>query len=146
MTMILIADEDYLIVELVRASLEPLGYIVGAVDDGAPVLRVVQLKRPDLVILDCGLPEVPGIEALHQIRGSHNVYDTPVLMLTGRRSEADEDIALRAGANDYLRKPFDPDQLAARVNALLDMAKAKKNSEQTARPFVQPRQHAWGVR
>lgn len=82
---------------------------------------MVELKRPDLVILDCSMPELPGIEALRQIRASAISYATPVLMLTGRRSNADEEIAVRTGADDYLRKPFDPDQLVARVESLLEL-------------------------
>jgi DNA-binding response OmpR family regulator len=119
MALILIAEDDELVVEAVRAALEPRGHIVGAVGTGMPVKRVVELKRPDLVILDCAMPELSGIEALREIRSSHSGYGTPVLMLTGRRSMADEEIAYRAGADDYLRKPFDPDQLVARVEGLL---------------------------
>jgi DNA-binding response OmpR family regulator len=120
MALILIAEDDELVVEAVRAALEPRGHIVGAVGTGLPVKRVVELKRPDLVILDCAMPELSGIEALREIRSSHSGYSTPVLMLTGRRGMADEEIAYRAGADDYLRKPFDPDQLVARVEGLLD--------------------------
>jgi DNA-binding response OmpR family regulator len=124
MALILIADDDELVVEAVRAALEPRGYVVGAVGDGMPVKRVVEFKRPDLVILDCAMPLLSGIEALREIRSSLTAYSTPVLMLTGRRAMADEDIAYRAGADDYLRKPFDPDQLVARVEMLL-AAKAR---------------------
>jgi DNA-binding response OmpR family regulator len=119
MALILIADDDELVVEAVRAALGSRGHIVGGLSDGAPVKAVVELKRPDLVILDCSMPELPGIEALRQIRASATCYATPVLMLTGRRSKADEEIAMRAGADDYLRKPFDPDQLVVRVESLL---------------------------
>jgi DNA-binding response OmpR family regulator len=65
------------------------------------------------------MPQLPGIEALRQIRASETSYATPVLMLTGRRSKADEEIAVRAGADDYIRKPFDPDQLVAHVEDLI---------------------------
>lgn len=119
MALILIAEDDELVVEAVRAALEPRGHIVGSVGDGMPVKGVVELKRPDLVILDCGMPNLSGIDALRNIRSSNTGYATPVLMLTGRRGMADEDIAYRAGADDYLRKPFDPDQLVARVEELL---------------------------
>ena len=120
MALILIADDDELVVEVVREALTARGHVVGALDDGVRVKAVVELKRPDLVILDCSMPELPGVEALRQIRSSTICYATPVLMLTGRRSKADEEIALRTGADDYLRKPFDPDQLVARVESLLD--------------------------
>lgn len=119
MARILIADDDELIVEVVRAALEERGHIVGALDDGIAVKNVVEFKKFDLVILDCSMPGLPGVEALRQMRNSVASYSVPVLMLTGRRSEADEEIARRAGADDYLRKPFDPDQLVARVEDLL---------------------------
>lgn len=121
MALILIADDDELVVEVVREALSARGHVVGALPDGARVKAVVELKRPDLVILDCSMPELPGIEALRQIRASAISYATPVLMLTGRRSKADEEIAVRTGADDYLRKPFDPDQLVARVESLLEL-------------------------
>lgn len=143
MALILIADDDELVVDLVRDALGARGHVVGAVDDGRQVVQIVQVKRPALVILDCMMPEVSGIEALHQIRMSHSCYATPVLMLTGRRAEADEDIALRAGANDYLRKPFDPDQLVSRVEALLAKAEADSARRPPAPP---PSERRWGQR
>ena len=126
MALILIADDDEMVVDIVRAALTARGHIVGAVDDGLPVLGVVEFKRPALVILDCSMPELSGIEALRQIRFSTKCFDTPVLMLTSRRSVADEEIAMRSGANDYLRKPFDPDQLVSRVETLLARASARQ--------------------
>jgi DNA-binding response OmpR family regulator len=119
MALILIADDDELVVDLVRTVLGARGHVVGALNDGTSVRQVVDLKRPDLVILDCSMPQLPGIEALRQIRASETSYATPVLMLTGRRSKADEEIAVRAGADDYIRKPFDPDQLVAHVEDLI---------------------------
>ena len=119
MALILIADDDELVIDVVRAALEARGHIVGGLNDGTSVRQVVELKRPALVILDCSMPELTGVEALRQIRMSTKVYATPVLMLTARTSQADENIAVRAGADDYLRKPFDPEQLVARVERLL---------------------------
>ena len=121
MARIIIVDDDELVVEIVREALQARGHIVGALPDGKPVKNVVEFKQPDLVILDCAMPELSGVEALREIRSSANAYSTPVLMLTGRRSEVDEEIARRAGADDYLRKPFDADQLVARVEALLEL-------------------------
>lgn len=146
MTLVLIADDDFLIVELVREALEPMGYIVGAVDDGDPVVALAEKKRPELIILDCGMPVVSGIEALRKIRLSKFIYDTPVLMLTGRRGDADEDIAMRAGANDYLRKPFDPDQLAVRAEALIARSRASRAIEAGRKDSQQQRRTGWGVR
>ena len=93
--------------------------IVGGLSDGKPVSKIVELKRPDVVILDCTMEQVSGIVALRQIRASATAIATPVLMLTARRGAADEDIAWQAGADDYLRKPFDPEELVIRVEALV---------------------------
>jgi DNA-binding response OmpR family regulator len=116
---IIIVDDDELVVEMVRSCLEARGHIVGALYEGGAVRSIAEFKRPDLLVLDCVMPGVSGIEVLRDIRASSTVYATPVLMLTGRQSSADEMIAVRAGADDYLRKPFDPDQLVARVESLL---------------------------
>lgn len=120
MPRIIIADDDELVVGIVRAALEARGHVVGELSDGKPVKQVVELKRPDVVILDCAMPDVSGIIALKEIRASSTAYTTPVLMLTARSSCADEGIAWEAGADDYLRKPFDPDELVVRVEALME--------------------------
>lgn len=126
MALILIADDDELVIDVVRGALGARRHIVGAVDDGTPVAAIVETKRPALVILDCNMPECSGIDALLEIRRSPSCYATPVMMLTASRGKIDEDIALRAGANDYMRKPFDADQLVVRVEALLSRAEARK--------------------
>ena len=120
MALIIIADDDELIVEMVAEALRSRGHVVGTLDDGAHVVDIVTFKRPALVILDCAMPVVSGIEALRQIRSSTTCFDTPVLMLTGRRSDADQEIAVRAGADDYIRKPFLLAELVSRVESLLE--------------------------
>lgn len=118
MPLIIIADDDDLVVDIVRAALEARGHVVGRLSDGGPVRNVVELKQPNVVILDCAM-EVSGIVALKEIRASAIAFATPVLMLTARSGAADEEIAWSAGADDYLRKPFDPDELVVRVEALI---------------------------
>jgi DNA-binding response OmpR family regulator len=117
--LILIADDDEIVVSIVREALSARGHVVEALDDGLAVLGVVESRLPDLVILDYSMPELCGVEALRQIRTSETCFATPVLMLTGRRGASDELIAMRTGANDYLRKPFDPDQLVAWAEILI---------------------------
>jgi DNA-binding response OmpR family regulator len=148
MALILIADDDELVVDVVRAALGARGHIVGAVDDGMPVAGIVEFKRPKLVILDCNMPELSGIEALRQIRALPNAYATPVLMLTACRGEFDEQIAIRAGANNYLRKPFDPDQLVSRVETLLVRAALQDQPAPPPPmyPLPPPTLRAWGQR
>ncbi|HUE79315.1 MAG TPA: response regulator [Sphingomicrobium sp.] len=120
MPFVIIADDDELVVDVVRTALETRGHVVGELNDGKPVSNVVELKRPDVVILDCTMAQVSGIVALKEIRASAKAYATPVLILTARCGAADEGIALAAGADDYLRKPFDPDELVVRVEALIE--------------------------
>jgi DNA-binding response OmpR family regulator len=131
MALILLADDDELVGEVVRDALSARGHIVGIVETGTDAVRVVEIKRPALVILDCAMPGLNGIEALRQIRLSRTAHRTPVLMLTGRRSESDVEIAMRAGANDYLKKPFDPNQLVARVESLLAKASGTPHEHRT---------------
>ena len=119
MPFVIIADDDELVVDVVRSALEARGHVVGGLSDGKPVSTVVELKRPDVVILDCTMEEVSGIIALRQIRASPTAFATPVLILTARCGAADEEIAWQAGADDYLRKPFDPEELVMRVEALV---------------------------
>lgn len=137
MALILIADDDEFVVDMVRAALCARGHIVAAVDDGMPVAHIVEFKRPELVILDCNMPELAGIEALRQIRVLRSAYSTPVLILTASRDKCHGVVAIRAGANDYLRKPFDPGQLVSRVETLL-MRAALQYRQAPALPMYRP--------
>lgn len=119
MALILIADDDELILEMIAEALRPRGHIVETFDDGSHVFEMVDSRHPALVVLDCAMPKIGGNEVVRKIRASTTCFDTPVLMLTGRRSDADEEIALRAGANDYMRKPFNLAKLVDRVESLI---------------------------
>ena len=120
MPLIIIADDDELVVGVVRAALEARGHVVGELNDGKPVKRVVELKHPDVVILDCTMADVSGIMALKEIRDSTEAFATPVLMLTGRRNDQDVQLAYFAGCNDYLKKPCEPEEVVYRVQRLLE--------------------------
>lgn len=133
MARIIYAEDDELVGELVQATLIDAGHAVGVVGNGRDALEVVKRRRPDLLILDISMPEMTGSQVLDVIRIDPELYDLPVLMLTGRRSQTEEDIALKAGATEYLRKPFDPDQLVVTVSALL--AKAARVAESPAAPY-----------
>jgi len=119
-TLVLLVDDDPLIADLVTASLGEAGYVVGCLTDGRRAVETIEIKRPSLVMLDCAMPFLPGVEVLRRIRSSRTCFGVPVLMLTSRVNSTDREIALRAGATDYMAKPFDPDQLAATVDALVD--------------------------
>lgn len=132
--LIMVVDDEELVVELVCAALEPLDCTVETLNDGFAVIDMVTLRRPDLLILDCSMPGLSGVDALRQIRASDDCFMTPVLMLTGRRGAADEAIARRAGANYYMRKPFRQADLLARVEYMLAETEARAESSFVPKP------------
>lgn len=117
---IIIADDDELVATLVYDAFIAAGHAVGWLKDGRSALDIVKRRRPDLLILDCNMPEMSGIMVLREVRKSPELFDLPVMMLTGRQSEADEEIVRHEGANDYLRKPFNPMVLVGRAEALME--------------------------
>ena len=125
MARIIIAEDDEIVGEIVREALTESGHVVGVVDNGADALRAIKVKQPDLVILDCNMPQLNGMLVLREMRTSATLYKTPVLVLTGRQSDRDADLAYQQGADDYLKKPFDADELVFRVEELLKDARRK---------------------
>lgn len=126
MARIIIAEDDEIVSEIVRETLTKEGHVVGVVENGTDAVQAIRVKRPDLVILDCNMPELSGMGVLREIRTALALYDTPVLMLTGRQSARDVDLAFNQGADDYMKKPFDPEELVFRVEQLLDNRRAIK--------------------
>lgn len=116
---IIYADDDAIVGELVSKTLLSAGHAVGWLDNGKSAFDIMSLRPPDLAILDYNMPEMSGMEVLRTMRRLHQLSVTPVLMLTGRRSESDEKLLRYEGANDYLRKPFDLTVLIERAEALL---------------------------
>ena len=124
MARIIVAEDDEIVSEIVREALTRAGHVVGVLDNGADALRAIQLKRPDLVILDCNMPELSGLLVLREVRQALATYDTPVLVLTGRQSRRDVELAFNQGADDYMKKAFDPEELVFRVEELLEKPRA----------------------
>jgi len=114
--LILVVDDEPPIVRLVRAKLQADGYGVISADRGEAALKLLEDERPDLVILDVMMPGLDGFETLHRIRTESRL---PVIMLTAKSSDRDKIRGLEHGADDYLAKPFNPDELSARVAAVL---------------------------
>jgi DNA-binding response OmpR family regulator len=114
---ILVADDDDLLGELLRFKLEGAGHRVTIIGDGRSALEAAQSDAYDLMVLDAMMPILSGPEVLSALgqRGSR----LPVVMLTARKGQDDVLDALSSGARDYLTKPFIPDELVARVNAIL---------------------------
>jgi two-component system response regulator MtrA len=119
MARIIYVEDDELMGDIVKEILTNAGHLIGVIGHGTLAFETVAFKKPELVILDCGLPGMDGIEILQRMRQIPAIYLTPVLMLTARGSRADIDRAMGAGANDYLVKPFEPEELVQRVDAVL---------------------------
>jgi DNA-binding response OmpR family regulator len=119
MARILIADDDELIAELASEVLIDAGHACGWVTSAEAAWDCVRRKRPDVLLLDQAMPGETGLTLLRRLRGSPLLYDLPVIMFTGMRGEADETQAIYAGAQDFIRKPFDPAMLVRRVARLV---------------------------
>ena len=119
MARIIIADDDEIVGEIARDALIAAGHGAGLLADGAEALTVIKARRPDLVVLDCNMPGLSGVLLVQELRKMPTFASLPVLMLTGRQGQRDEEIARFAGADDYMKKPFDPDELVFRVEQLL---------------------------
>lgn len=120
MAQILVVDDDELVASLATDALINAGHACGWVTDGQKALDLLRWRRPDLLLLDQDMPKMTGSTLLRHLRTSDTLYDLPVIMLTAITGKQDEEQAIYAGAQDYIRKPFDPDGLVSRVEALLE--------------------------
>src|SRR5436309_8403811 len=117
---LLVVDDDRGLREVLRRALTLGGYEVRLAENGSEALAQVAGEAPDAVVLDIGLPDIDGLEVCRLLRREGN--RVPVLMLTARDAVSDRIDGLDAGADDYLVKPFDVDELKARLRALLRRA------------------------
>src|SRR6478752_9249039 len=116
---ILVVDDEPDIIALVAYHLVKHGYRVSTASDGNEAVRAAKQEQPALVILDLMLPGKSGYDVLEELRGAPATKDTAVLMLTARKEEEDRIRGLALGADDYLTKPFSPQELVLRVGAIL---------------------------
>ncbi|HKD16178.1 MAG TPA: response regulator transcription factor [Candidatus Angelobacter sp.] len=112
---ILVVEDESRIAHIVRDYLERAGYRVVIASNGADALAMARSRRPDLIVLDLGLPRMDGLEVTKTLRKQSNV---PIIMLTARVDESDKLVGLELGADDYVTKPFSPKELVARVRAV----------------------------
>ena len=116
---ILVVEDDSAIRDLLRLLLSAQGYFVETVDDGQLALDAVEKLRPDLVLLDIGLPNVDGFEVCHRMKERSATRLTPVVLVTGLRARHHKIKGIEVGADDFLCKPFDREELLARVGSLV---------------------------
>jgi DNA-binding response OmpR family regulator len=116
---VLVADDDEDILELITFRLERSGYTVVQARDGEEALNLAQARPPDLAVLDVMMPKLDGFELTRRLRAKPETERVPIILLTARAQDADVQQGFEAGADDYLRKPFSPQELRARVQAIL---------------------------
>lgn len=119
---ILIVEDDPDIAELVGRYLDKAGFVTEPVVSGREALIAIAARPPELVVLDLMLPHVDGLEVCRVIRSNEATAAIPIIMLTARAEESERIVGLELGADDYLAKPFSPNELVARVRALLRRA------------------------
>ena len=122
---ILIVDDDALMRRSLAFNLEQAGYRASTAGSAEDALEIVRLERPDLVLLDIGLPGMDGLDALRQLKEQ---FDLPVIFVTARRRELDEVVGLELGADDYVTKPFDVNVLLAHIKSVLRRVEAYPRS------------------
>jgi two-component system phosphate regulon response regulator PhoB len=130
---VLVVDDEPDIVALVAYHLAKSGYLVSTATSGPEALVVARREKPSLIVLDLMLPGLSGLDVMAELRSDPAIAGTAVLMLTARREEEDRIKGLTLGADDYLTKPFSPQELVLRVGAILRRAKAGQEQSSDVR-------------
>ena len=130
MTTVLVVEDEIEIARVVRDYLRNAGFEVIVVGDGGSAVASVRSAKPDLLVLDLGLPGRDGLDVAREIR---RWSDTPIVMLTARGDETDRIVGLEIGADDYVVKPFSPKELVARVRAVLRRSRTAARGEEVVR-------------
>ena len=130
MTTVLVVEDEIEIARVVRDYLDNAGFEVIVVGDGGSAIASVRSVKPDLLVLDLGLPGRDGLDVAREIRRWSN---TPIVMLTARGDETDRVVGLELGADDYVVKPFSPKELVARIRAVLRRTRAAERGAEILR-------------
>ena len=130
MTTVLVVEDEIEIARVVRDYLRNAGFEVIVVGDGGSAVASVRSAKPDLLVLDLGLPGRDGLDVAREIR---RWSDTPIVMLTARGDETDRVVGLEIGADDYVVKPFSPKELVARVRAVLRRTRTAARGDEIVR-------------
>jgi len=121
-TRVLVVEDDPDIAQLVAHYLEKAGFSAELLANGRDAIATIAARPPDVIVLDLMLPQVDGLEICRVVRGNAATAAIPIIMLTARAEESDRIVGLEIGADDYLAKPFSPNELVARVRALVRRA------------------------
>jgi DNA-binding response OmpR family regulator len=141
---ILVVDDERDLADLLAYNLQKAGFTTTVAYDGRAALKAIADRRPDLVVLDLMLPELPGTEVASRIRNTPATTGLPIVMLTAKADELDQLLGLTIGADDYVTKPFSVKVLIARIAAVLRRAEHAPGSDETVRLGeleIDPRTH-----
>jgi len=141
---ILVVEDDQDIAQLAARYLDKAGFVPEVVSSGRDALSAVSARKPDLMVLDLMLPQIDGLEVCRRVRANPKTALLPIIMLTARAEESDRIVGLELGADDYMAKPFSPNELVARVRALLRRANREAPGRRTLTYgdiVVDPEQH-----
>ncbi len=116
---ILLAEDEKNVILGVRTCLDAVGYQVEIVEDGEEALNAVRREHPDLILLDLLMPKIDGFEVLKVLKGDEATRQIPIIVLTAKAEEEDRQRAMDLGANDYMTKPFKPQDLWDRLKHYL---------------------------
>jgi len=129
MAKILIAEDERDIRELVNFSLQFGGFAVVQAANGAEAVEQAQKELPDLILMDVRMPKMTGYEACRQMKSMSELRDIPVVFLSAKGQETEIQTGLEAGAEEYILKPFAPDELVKQVQAVLDRVAARRGAQ-----------------
>jgi len=129
---VLVVEDEAPLVAMLRYNLERAGFDAAEAADGEEAMLTVGERRPDLVVLDWMLPLMSGLEVCRQLRRRPETRDIPIIMLTARGEEGDRVRGLESGADDYVTKPFSPQELIARIRAVLRRTRPSLGEEKLA--------------
>ncbi len=137
-TSVLAIEDDPDILELVQYNLERQGFTVHTATDGESGLKAATELQPNIILLDIMLPGIDGLEVCQRLKKSEEAKAIPIIMLTAKSEESDVVVGLEIGADDYVTKPFSPNELVARIRTVLRRSKKSEEGSQTDRVEVGP--------
>src|SRR5512139_2592806 len=144
---IAVVDDEQDILELVSLHLKKNHFSVREFSDGSSFIKYLDSEIPDLVVLDLMLPDADGFEICKYMKRKKDLSQVPIVMLTAKRKEADTVLGLELGADDYVRKPFSPKELIARIKTVLRRSESRRETENAEKIVVgniaiDPNRHA----